>query len=264
MPAKLLITGLGGTVAPALAAAATRAGYDVVGWNRSEVPPDDAARADAWLASERPDAIAHLAVGAPAWAGRLAAYAAERDAPFVFTSSAMVFHNVPDGPHAVHDERTAVDPYGRSKIACEDAIRAACPGACIARLGWQIDPTRTNHTMGQTMGNTMTAALDRWQAEQGRIAASRRWRPACSFLDDTVAALLVLLREPRPGVVHLDANAEDGFDFARIVRTLRRAFDRPAWVVLENEDYVHDQRLLGGCALVPPLSQQRSFVDAWT
>ena len=37
--------------------------------------------------------------------------------------AAMVFHHVPDGPHARQDERTAQDGYGQYKIACEDAVR---------------------------------------------------------------------------------------------------------------------------------------------
>ena len=122
----------------------------------------------------------------------------------------MVFDAQPDGPHQPADPRTARDPYGRGKAVCEDAIRRAHPFASIARLGWQIDLARG--------GNTMLATLDRWQAEQGAIEASRRWRPACSFLDDTVDVLAELLHEPLPGVLHLDSNADEGWAFDRIAR----------------------------------------------
>jgi dTDP-4-dehydrorhamnose reductase len=73
-------------------------------------------------------------------------------------------------------------------------------------------------------------------------------------MEDTALALLHLLQSPAAGVTHIDSNADDGHDFAAIARALKRVFDRPAWRIVENEDYAHDQRLAGGGALVPPLS----------
>ena len=245
---KWLITGLGGTLAPVLAREAEGQGVEVIGWNREEVPPDDIAASQAWLKAAQPDAIAHLGMGSPEWAGRLAAYAARHDLPFVFTSTAMVFHHEPDGPHATHHTRTAQDGYGQYKIACEDAVREAHAGASIARIGWQIDPTQP--------GNNMLMALDQWQASQGRVAASRRWKPACSFMVDTAQALADLLRQPVGGVVHLDSNAEEGHSFLDIVLALQARFDRPHWLVQPQDDYVHDQRLVGGEMRLASLSRQ--------
>jgi dTDP-4-dehydrorhamnose reductase len=243
---RLLITGLNGTLAPVLAAAASAAGHEVIGWNRQQVPPDDAPAAQAWLDAQWPDAIAHLATGDEHWAGRLAAWAAARGRPFVFTSTAMVFHHEPDGPHGQLDARTAQDDYGRSKIRCEDAVLAAHAGASVVRIGWQIDPER--------QGNNMLRALDDWQAREGAVAASRAWRPACSFMADTAAALLGLLLVPTPGVVHLDSNADEGHGFDRVVAALQQAHARDSWVLRVHSDYHHDQRLAGGGALMPPLS----------
>lgn len=240
---KWMITGLGGTLAPVLAREAASQGVEVIGWKRDEVPPEDPVASRAWLEAARPDAIAHLGMGSPQWAGRLATYAALRDLPFVFTSTAMVFHHEPDGPHAPQDARTAQDGYGQYKIACEDAVRAAHPGATIARIGWQIDPAQP--------GNNMLMALDQWQAAQGCVAASRRWKPACSFMADTAQALARLLREPVAGVVHLDSNADEGRSFLEIVLALQAAFGRDHWLVQPHDDYVHDQRLVGGA---PPLA----------
>jgi dTDP-4-dehydrorhamnose reductase len=158
----------------------------------------------------------------------------------------MVFHHEPDGPHAVDDERTAQDDYGRYKIRCEDAVRAAHAGAMIVRIGWQIDASQP--------GNNMLRALDAWQARDGEVAASSAWRPACSYMDDTAAAFVALLRAPRVGVVHFDSNAEAGHSFAQIVRALRVAHGREAWQLREHADYVHDQRLAGSALAPPPLS----------
>lgn len=245
---KWLVTGLNGTLAPVLAREAAAARVEVLAWRRDEVPPEDVAASQAWLQAARPDAIAHLGMGSADWAGRLAGHAARHDLPFVFTSTAMVFHHEPDGPHAPGDARTAQDDYGRYKIACEDAVRAAHPGACIARIGWQIDPLQP--------GNNMLRALDQWQASQGRVQASRRWTPACSFMQDTAQALAALLRQPVAGVVHLDSNAQDGHPFLDIVLALRAAFGRHHWVVHANDDYVHDQRLVDAGPRLPPLSRR--------
>ena len=245
---KWMITGLGGTLAPVLAREAASQGVEVIGWKRDEVSPDDLPASQAWLQAAQPDAIAHLGMGSPEWAGRLAAYAALRDLPFVFTSTAMVFHHEPDGPHAPQDARTAQDGYGQYKIACEDAVRSAHAGATIARIGWQIDPTQP--------GNNMLMALDQWQASQGHVGASRRWKPACSFMADTAQALAGLLRRPVPGIVHLDSNADQGHSFLDIVHALKHAFGRDGWDIRGHDDYVHDQRLVGGSPGFPQLAQR--------
>lgn len=238
MTRRMLITGLTGTLAPHLARLAAARGWEVLGWDRRRIPTDDAVAVAAHLQASRPDAIAHLALGPTAWASGLAEYAARQDLPLLFTSTAMVFHHQPDGPHHPGDERTAQDDYGRSKIAAEDAIRAACPSARVARIGWQIDEA--------AQGNNMLATLDHWQREQGRIAASRCWIPACSFMPDTAMALLGLLQDEAAvgRVVHLDSNAESALSFDHLVAALARRFDRQGWRIEVTEDYRHDQRLL--------------------
>ena len=250
MSRRLLVTGLNGTLAPKLAQAAAAAGWQVVGWDRSAVPADDGALARDWLARTHPDAIAHLATGNAAWAGLLAGHAHAHGVPLLFTSTAMVFDHVPDGPHGIDDTRTARDDYGRGKIACEDAIRAACPAAAIARLGWQIDAHAT--------GNNMLAELDRWQARDGRIVASARWTPACSFMADTCEAMLALIEARHAGLVHLDSNAADAWRFDQLVTALKTRFGRGWNVEADASDgaYAHDQRLVGGPVALPPLSRR--------
>ncbi len=245
---RLLITGLRGTLAPRVASAAVWRGWQVLGWDRHQVDPDNTALAEAWLRSQDPGAIVHLATGSAAWAGLLANFAQQLGRPLVQVSTAMVFHHQPDGPHRPQDERNARDDYGRSKMATEDAVRAACPQASIARIGWQIDPTRP--------GNNMLRALDQWQAQQGQVAASRAWTPACSFMDDTAAALLDLVRQPVAGPVHLDSNADEAHGFDRIVAALQQRFGRHHWQRHVHEDYRHDQRLIGSGQRMPPLSAQ--------
>ena len=244
----LLVTGLSGTLGPRLAEAARASGWRVSGWDRRAIPADDSPAARDELLRLRPDAIAHLAIGSAAWAGLLARYASERAVRFVFTSTAMVFDHDPDGPHDVMAPRNARDDYGRGKIACEDSILAAHPEASIARLGWQIDERAT--------GNNMLAELDRWQARDGRVTASARWTPACSFMDDTCASLLELVASRHRGAVHLDSNAVEAWTFDRVVQALKRRFDR-GWAIEVDHGvaaYAHDQRLVGGDIVLAPLS----------
>jgi len=247
---KLLLTGFNGTLAPVLARAATSQGATVIAWDRGAVSPEDASACEAWLDSHRPDFVAHLATGSIDWARLIARYAAKHSVPFLFTSSVSVFHHIPDGPHRAVDERNTEDSYGQYKRACEDAILESYPDACVARIGWQIDPERP--------GNNMLFALDRWQEKEGRVSASRAWRPACSFMEDTASALLQLLGTAAVGITHVDSNADEGHNFASIARALKQVFSRHAWNVVETEEYVHDQRLVGGAKFVPPLSVRLS------
>ncbi len=224
------------------------AGWQVCGWDRRGVPADDSSEARREIERLRPDAIAHLAIGSVAWAGLLARHASECALPLVFTSTAMVFDHEPDGPHDVAAHRTALDDYGRTKIACEDAIHSACPHAAIARLGWQIDE--------HAAGNNMVAELDRSQAREGRVKASARWTPACSFIDDTCDALLDSVATRAGGTLHLDSNAAEAWRFDQVVTALKTRCAR-GWVVevdRTEQAYRHDQRLVGGAAALPPLS----------
>lgn len=225
-----------GTLGPKVAGLADSRGHEVLGWDRDQHSPDDPGAVHAHVAQTQPEAILHLALGSPQWAGELARAAGQRDIPMLFTSSVMVFAQRPDGPYDIWSPRTADTDYGRYKIACEDAIWAANPAAMVARIGYQIDP--------DGRGNNMVAHLDAQQQESGRVLASDRWIPATSFMVDTAAALLGLLAEPERGLHHLDANAEDAWSYQQLVRALAVGLHRD-WEVADAPEPVHDQRLVG-------------------
>jgi dTDP-4-dehydrorhamnose reductase len=226
---------MSGTVAPRFASLARSAGHDVEPWVREDVSPNDADACQLFLDDQDPDAIVHAAFGAETWAGLLADHARRRGIPFVFTSTTMVFAPRPDGPYTISSPRTATDEYGAYKIRCEDAIWEANPDAMVARLGYQIDP--------DGVGNTMVAHTDAQQAANGSVRASRRWIPACAFLDDTAAALLSLVSDPQPGLHHLDANAQTAWSHATILHGLADMLGRP-WQMVETDEPDHDQRLV--------------------
>lgn len=232
---RTLVTGMSGTVAPRFAHHAGLAGHDITAWNREQVSPDDPQACDRLLVDTHPDAIVHMAFGAEAWAGQLAGHARHRGIPFVFTSTTMVFASRPDGPYTITSPRTAVDEYGAYKIRCEDAIWAANADAMVARLGYQIDP--------DGRGNNLVAHTDAQQARDGSVRGSRRWLPACAFLDDTAAALLSLVTDPEAGLHHLDANARTAWTHAEVLTRLAASLGR-TWDIVETDDPEHDQRLL--------------------
>lgn len=239
---RLLLTGLGGTVAPRLAALAANRGHDVVGWDRSRVPPEDGDAGRRFLEHVRPDAIVHLAFGAEAWASLLAGVAAERSLPFVYTSSAMVFAQRPDGPYSTAAPTTADTEYGQYKARCELAVRSAYSGAMVVRLAYQMD-------LG-TGGNQLVAHLDAAHARGERIPASTVWIPAVAFLDDTAAGLLSFVVDPEPGVHHLDGNATVGWSYHRVVVALAGHLQR-GWRIDATDVPIHDQRLLGSARISP-------------
>jgi dTDP-4-dehydrorhamnose reductase len=232
---RILVTGMSGTVAPRFALLTRGAGHDITAWRRDLVSPDDPQACDRFLVDSDPDAIVHMAFGAESWAGRLAGHARARGIPFVFTSTTMVFAARPDGPYTTSSARTASDEYGRYKIRCEDAVWAANSDAMVARLGYQIG------TDGR--GNTMVAHTDAAQAREGSVRGSRKWIPACAFLDDTAAALLSLVTDPERGLHHLDSNARTAWSHADILARLAASLGR-TWEIIETDEPEHDQRLL--------------------
>jgi dTDP-4-dehydrorhamnose reductase len=233
---RILLTGMGGTVAPRVAALASERGHEVVAWDRLGVAPDDHDAGWRFLEVVRPDAICHLALGAEAWAGMLATAAAQRDVPFVYTSTAMVFAQRPDGPYPTGAPTTADTEYGQYKARCEVAVGAASDRAMVVRLGYQVDD--------KGEGNNLVTHLDAAHARGQRIPASTRWIPALGFLDDTAEGLLSYLCEPEPGVHHLDGNASAGWSYHRVVVALAQRLQR-SWQIDAAEDPAHDQRLLG-------------------
>jgi dTDP-4-dehydrorhamnose reductase len=238
---RVLITGLSGTLAPHVANRFQQAGHEIVAWDRGQLDPN-AADGDIivrHIEALKVDGIVHVGMGAEAWAAAMARHMGERGLPFVFTSTALVFDEKPNGPHHIQDERSARDDYGRYKIRCEDAILAANPSAVIARFGYQIDETTRT-------GNNMVAHLFA-QAEAGPIRASQSWVPATSFMADTARGLEALFtlaqRGQASGVHHLDSNIRTALTYPEIVARIATRLNQN-WVIERTDDYVHDQRLI--------------------
>jgi dTDP-4-dehydrorhamnose reductase len=209
---KAIITGMNGTVAPALAKHLTQAGHQVVSWNRFLVPIEDPDAIRGFIERERPDWFFHVATGSPRWAELAAQICAERSIRFLYTSSVSVYSAAQTGPFTVAVLPKPNDDYGRYKLLCEQLVQSANHEAIVARLGWQIGTAPG--------GNQMADYLERNFQTQGGIEASTRWQPACSFLEDTAAALSRLMQDLPAGLYLVDGNP--GLSFHEIVVGLDR------------------------------------------
>ena len=229
---RYLITGLNGTVAPAIAQALTARGAKVIRWDRIEVPTNDPYAVEQFIRTQQPDWFFHVATGSPDWAESIAVACARFQVPLLFTSSVSVFGPHQTAPLTPATLPQAEDDYGRYKRECEDRMRAAYPQLVIARLAWQI---------GDAPGsNTMTDYLAR-QAAQGLIAASEQWYPACAFLEDTATTILELADAARPGIYHLDANP--GWSFYTIAHKLQQKLATD-WQIVPVQEPVFDNRMV--------------------
>ncbi|HUF38344.1 MAG TPA: sugar nucleotide-binding protein, partial [Anaerolineales bacterium] len=151
----------------------------------------------------------------------------------LYTSSVSVYADRETGPITPETEPDGTSDYALYKLACEERVRAADPGAVIARIGWQIgtDPG----------SNNMVDFLHTRAREDGAVHAGTRWYPACSFLEDTAAVLYRLRDEAAPGIYLVDGNRH--LSFFEIASALNRIRGRP-WQVLPADEPVLDLRMV--------------------
>jgi dTDP-4-dehydrorhamnose reductase len=241
----VLVTGLRGTVGRALQARLGRDGVRVVGWDRGAVPIDHYDTMARFVEATAPDALVHLAIASSPtgrdreawlvnheWPSELAWITRQLGIRFVHASSVMVFSGAATGPFTVDAVPDAADGYGHEKRRAEQRVHYQNPAATIARLGWQI---------GDAPGsNNMIDFFERETRAHGRVGASTRWWPACSFLDDTADALARLLRAA-PGCYQLDSN--ERWTFFEIAQALA-AHHHGRWHVVPTEEPTQDQRMI--------------------
>ena len=254
---KTIITGARGTVGSALAKHLAGQGHQVVAWNRDAVPVDQYQPMEDFVRREKPDALFHLAVaskptGKPneswlvnyEWTSELAWIARQFGVRYVFTSTVMVFSDKAKGPFTLESVPDAPEGYGYEKRMAEQRVFHQNPNAIFVRLGWQI---------GDAPGsNNMIDYFEKQMKQHGRIKVSRKWLPACSFLQDTAAALAQLAGKA-PGLYMIDANAK--WSFYDIACALNRKHgDR--WKIVPTDDFTYDQRMIDPRVRVPSLQSR--------
>ncbi len=250
---RALVSGINGTIGRVLAIALRAGGNEVAPLSRDSVDLESARIARSFAESSV-DAVFHLAIASKPtgrsgehhlinvdWPVRLAEACDAAGVRFVFTSTAMVFSDHARGPFTVDRAPDASEGYGFQKLIAERRVRDANAKAVVVRLGWQIGETPG--------GNQMLSYFDQHMREHGVIRASRKWLPACSFLQDTADALSRLALLPG-GLYQLDSNRR--WNFFEIASALSRRAGS-IWRIEPTDDFVFDQRLIDDRTAMPPL-----------
>lgn len=255
---NILMTGAGGTVGSALSARARQQHHTTTAWDRNLAPPDDAAAVAGFIHRINPDAIIHLAIPSRntgreneghlvnvEWSGLLARQCRDRGIPFIYTSTAMVFTDRAKGPFYPDTSPDATEGYGGEKRRGEERVFAENPSSIVVRLGWQIGSMPGSNNMVDFFAANMR--------DKGVIPASRRWLPACSFVEDTADLLLQLLDRGENGIFHSSSN--DQWNFFEIATALNRRHG-DLWNIQANDDFVYDQRMPDPRIQMPPLADR--------
>jgi dTDP-4-dehydrorhamnose reductase len=207
---KLLVIGKNGQVAQSVVERATAsADLEIRSFGREVVDLERPQTIASAIASEHPDVVINAAAFTgvdaaeeeeerafavnSAGAGEAARASAAAGARFIHLSTDYVFDGSGSG---ARDESAPTGPlgaYGRSKLAGEEAVRAADPRALILRTAWVHSPF--GHNFVRTM---MKAASGR---DELRVVADQRGNPTSAL--DLADAILAAARAGDGGLYHL-------------------------------------------------------------
>ncbi|HWE31904.1 MAG TPA: dTDP-4-dehydrorhamnose reductase, partial [Solirubrobacteraceae bacterium] len=241
-----------------LVAAAGSGGLDCVALTRAQLDITDPAAARAVVASAAPDAVVNCAAwsdvdgaesheaGAHAvnavGAGNLARAVAGSGAWTVHISSDYVFDGSKREPYVESDATGPQSAYGRSKLAGEQAVAAAAPGAhTIIRTSWLFGAG----------GQCFPATILRLASEREQLKVVDD-QVGCPTFAGHLAKAILDIAEARPsGVLHVaGAGACSWFEFGKQIVTaagldtavlpcstdeMPRPATRPAYSVLGTE-----------------------------
>jgi len=149
---KVLVTGATGQLGCDVCRELTRRGVENLGTGSRELDITDGAAVDAFLETSAPDAVIHCA----AWTAVDAAedapeacFAVNRDgtahiaracarigAKMLYLSTDYVFPGTGESFYRPDDPTGPLSVYGKSKLAGEEAVRAALERAFIVRISW--------------------------------------------------------------------------------------------------------------------------------
>ena len=179
---KLLVTGTSGQLAQSLLEAGLAAGIDIVALRRpqldlsvpatirhaiTDVRPDIVVNAAAYTAVDKAESEPDVAARVNGSGAGCVAECCEKLAiPLIHVSTDYVFDGTKRAPYLETDPTGPASAYGRSKLAGEVAVAAACSRHVILRTAWVYSP------FGNNFVKTML-----------RLAASR---PELGVVDDQI------------------------------------------------------------------------------
>jgi len=195
---KLLVTGVHGQLARSLVERAHgRPEFDLLTVGQPDVDLEIAGSAGDAIRRAGPDLVINAAaytdvdraedeperafrINSEA-AGEVAAAARELAIPVVHISTDYVFDGAAESPYSEEARPNPIGVYGRSKLAGEEAVRAADPDHLILRTAWVYSP------FGRNFARTMFDLGE--QRDEVRVVADQRGSPT-SALDLADAILL--------------------------------------------------------------------------
>lgn len=242
---RILVAGADGQVSRALAEQATaheivRAGRPELDITRPDsvraamerVAPQVVINAAAYTAVDlaESDAANCFAVNADA-AGHLAEAAAKAGAAFIHLSTDYVFDGTKDAPYVEDDLTAPLGVYGRAKLAGEEAVRAAHPGAIIVRTAWVFHHTGTN----------FVRTMLRLAETRDEVGVVKDQLGCPTYASDLAAALLAIAERPEtPGIFHAAGGGETnwhGVASAIFAETARRGLKTPRLKAITTAEY---------------------------
>jgi dTDP-4-dehydrorhamnose reductase len=219
---KLLVTGAAGMLGRDVMLAAGNAGHQVVGFGHAELDIADAGAVSARVEAERPDVVINCAAwtdvdGAEAaeeeataingeGAGNVAAAAAAVGASVVYVGSDYVFDGSKGAPYVETDETAPLSAYGRSKLAGEEATRAANRRHFVVRSAWLFG----------TGGPNFVETMLRLAADHGEVLVVRDQVGSPTYTWHLAYGIVRLIEGVEFGIHHMAAaDSCSWYEFAR-------------------------------------------------
>lgn len=165
------------------------------------VAPDLVVNAAAYTAVDRAEDDQEAAFRANAEApGVLAEACARRKAPFVHFSTDYVFDGAGSRPYREDDPTVPLGVYGASKLAGEEAVRAAGGRHLIFRTAWVYG------VRGQNFLRTMLRLAA--ERDELRVVGDQVGTPTPAYLIADVTAAAISSAQSLSGTFHLTASGE--------------------------------------------------------
>lgn len=220
---KILITGAGGLVGKASIEHCRANGDEVVAFTHQDLDIGDAAKVEAVITSEWPDAVINCAAwtnvdgceGDPARAERDNAIGPENlaracrlaNAALLTISTDYVFDGAKDGFYTQRDQPRPLSVYGRFKLEGERRSQAEHARTIVVRTGYIFGPGGRNF---------LSTVVERGKRGEKLKAITDCWGTP-TYVRDLAARLRELVELDLPGIFHV-VSGGDGATFETFTR----------------------------------------------
>ncbi len=259
---KAIITGASGAIGQYLVSYLRLRGWKTLSWNRDMVGITDHHQMALFISRIKPDLVFHLASYDGSengikneswqvnynWPTQLAEICQQNAVRLFYLSSSEVFKHTHQGPFAKTQQTVEVKGLGYEKRMAEQQIMTASPLASIIRLGWQLSLTHNLNKLAHSLLNP--------QPGHKHVELSSQYYPACSFIEDSCAAIETLVSYP-PGLYQLDSNRK--WSLYDIGQALTKEF-KVSYKIDKVSRPIKDRRMLETCFTMPSLHHRLHFL----